>query len=343
MNGKEIIDLTASEDHEVIVLESGDEAAEGPSKKRARRTPTASSSNGDMRSRQSSGKTDTTNGGAEAGAEGGKKRKVRRGGKGKAVGAEQKGGDEDKDGDVIELRTEESVQTTREGSNERIAEGSSKVVAEGSGKAKAKDQVIRSLLDRLADAETVESEEKDSNSKPSKRKKNKKRKRRDNDTDRERTQTGQDFAIVTGQEDIPDSSLFFVDEAPSEIPSAAKPSTSASVPAPSNKSETTTEEDKPSLLLPPHVSVFEHQGDAPIQIIPPAPLDSDDEDYIQYLDYDDDRRVSRFVSPLRAIQFSPCIIGWCCSLLRRPRRACRGKSFSSQTDCLQELRRGRGT
>ncbi|GLB33786.1 putative zinc finger protein [Lyophyllum shimeji] len=49
---------------------------------------------------------------------------------------------------------------------------------------------------------------------------------------------------------------------------------------------TSDTQEKPSdaLLLPAHVSVF---GNEPVQILPPTNMASDDEDYIDYLDYDE--------------------------------------------------------
>jgi protein AIR1/2 len=67
--------------------------------------------------------------------------------------------------------------------------------------------------------------------------------------------------------------LFFVDVEPVPIPAAhiLDPST---VP----------DELGDKLLLPAHVSIF---GLAPVEILPTSNTDLDDEDYIEYLDYDD--------------------------------------------------------
>jgi protein AIR1/2 len=74
---------------------------------------------------------------------------------------------------------------------------------------------------------------------------------------------------------VPDNALFYVDETPTALPAAAR-YTSA------------TAEESPALILPPHVSVF---GETPAAILPAEPLDSDEDDYIEYLDYDN-RKVS---------------------------------------------------
>ncbi|KAF5388025.1 hypothetical protein D9615_000391 [Tricholomella constricta] len=70
--------------------------------------------------------------------------------------------------------------------------------------------------------------------------------------------------------------LFFIDVAPALLPPTAlfaSTSNSAAKGKPSN-----------ALLLPAHVSVF---GTEPVEILLPATADSDEEDYIDYLDFDD--------------------------------------------------------
>ena len=58
---------------------------------------------------------------------------------------------------------------------------------------------------------------------------------------------------------------------------------------------TSTNIDK--LLLPPHISVLELNGKTPIvEIKAPQPLDSDEEDYIDYIEYDGDQVVSKLVA-----------------------------------------------
>lgn len=48
------------------------------------------------------------------------------------------------------------------------------------------------------------------------------------------------------------------------------------------------------LLLPSHVAIFHDNGPIPVEVIPPQKLSSDDEEYIEYLDYED-RKVSSVV------------------------------------------------
>lgn len=83
--------------------------------------------------------------------------------------------------------------------------------------------------------------------------------------------------------------LFFEDVVRADVPTTvtiqekpSKPAHPAEVP----------DEPSATLLLPAHVSVLDQ--DASVDQQQPAPLpasDSEDEDYIEYLDYDDDRRV----------------------------------------------------
>ena len=273
MDAKEIIDLTASDDHEVIVLESGDEN-EGPSTKRPRRMP----SNGAERTY---GETSTDEkavaNGSEQAAESTKKKKTRgksRRKKRSVVGAE--------DGEIVEVDVTEdsgqvSMEPSRAESRERAFTGeSSKSGVEESSKDTV-DRTVRSLLDRLGDADdhsNCEDVEIKAQSSKEKKKRKKKRKRTDDKP----------------KEEMDD--LFFVDEAPAEVPVTEKFAVVAIAPTvASNKAKEVPQEDQAELLLPAHVSILERSGDAPIQIIAPVPPDSDDEDFIEYLDYDDDRRV----------------------------------------------------
>ncbi|TFY68190.1 hypothetical protein EVJ58_g1168 [Rhodofomes roseus] len=72
--------------------------------------------------------------------------------------------------------------------------------------------------------------------------------------------------------------LFFEDVVRADIPAAAKIQ---------QKDEQPTED----LLLPAHVSVFDQEGVDSAPIVSPPSSDSEDESYIEYLDYDDDRKV----------------------------------------------------
>ena len=92
-----------------------------------------------------------------------------------------------------------------------------------------------------------------------------------------------------------DAQLFFEDVTPTEVPGTGRPS--EPVAGPSNLATSGSDVHSQSdngLLLPAHVSLTENGEDAdggPLKVPTPEGSD-DDEDYIDYLDYDDDRRVS---------------------------------------------------
>ncbi|KAG9317311.1 hypothetical protein JVU11DRAFT_1509 [Chiua virens] len=71
--------------------------------------------------------------------------------------------------------------------------------------------------------------------------------------------------------------LFFFDDAPAPITVDDPPSPQ---PVKSNSDGT-------KLLLPSHVEVFYNDGPVAVEVIPPPKLDSDDDEYIEYLDYED--------------------------------------------------------
>lgn len=272
MDEKDIIDLTTVDDQAIIILDSEDEN-EGPSTKRTRRTPAKSEAG--YKSKAVAGRAEVQSD-TEVVVSSKRKRKPRR--KRRTVVG-------DEDGEIIEVdATEGSEQVSREDSRERMATGeSSKPASERSAKA-AVDKTVRSLLDRITDAEDLRPPDKADDVKPptsedrKKRKKRRKREERDEYPEQVKEQTKED--------------LFFVDDAPAEVPAAAKFAVIVNPNSPVvNAAKLAPHEDKPVLSLPAHVSVFEGSGDAPIEIIAPVPIDSEDEDYIQYLDYDGDRRV----------------------------------------------------
>lgn len=91
----------------------------------------------------------------------------------------------------------------------------------------------------------------------------------------------------SGEED--NSDLFFVDLTPAVIPAARQIHT-----------ETSTEKtDSGRLLVPSHVTVL---GSTPVQIISQPLSDSEDEDFIDYLDYDDNK-VCSLVLRLRTVNW----------------------------------------
>lgn len=98
------------------------------------------------------------------------------------------------------------------------------------------------------------------------------------------------------------NNLFFEDVARSEVPSTVKIREQPTKPA-----QTVEVLDEPSaaLLLPAHVSVLDQDIVVnPHQAVPPAESDSDDEGGIEYLDYDDDRRVRRVTLSCLCVAFN---------------------------------------
>jgi protein AIR1/2 len=281
-NDKEIIDLT--EDREVIVLESEDEVEETPSGKHAREPIRSTSTN--LASEEINDISILAVNTAK---------KIRRGSRKKkrkvtVVGAEE--------GEIVELDVEESVQVSREESREQTEVEVSVAAAEiEPSKVKPKDSSIRTLLERLADADERTPADSFGDTTPSgsksRKKKNKKRKREDKEPDDSNNPPNGEDALpnANGTDDPLGPPLFFIDEKPGDIPTSAKFSAPSSVLVNSGKPDDKKNADAATLLLPNHVSVFEGDTSAPIQIIAAPIIDSDDEDYIEYLDYDDDRRV----------------------------------------------------
>ncbi|KAH7914314.1 hypothetical protein BJ138DRAFT_1057110 [Hygrophoropsis aurantiaca] len=76
--------------------------------------------------------------------------------------------------------------------------------------------------------------------------------------------------------------LFFFDATPVPVPETAKLSDEHEQPTPSGG-------ESDALLLPAHVSILHTtiNGAIPVQILPPETPDSDEDDYIEYLDYED--------------------------------------------------------
>ena len=78
------------------------------------------------------------------------------------------------------------------------------------------------------------------------------------------------------------ATIFFIDVAPNlEV----DPQTLYTAPSTKHSEK----ENEKNLLLPSHVAIF---GDSPVEIIPVVPTEEDD-DFIDYLDYDDSKVVSR--------------------------------------------------
>lgn len=104
---------------------------------------------------------------------------------------------------------------------------------------------------------------------------------RERETDRKRRKKDRERERERDEEPpIPDNQLFFVDDGPAALPPAAR------------YVAATAKEEPNGLILPAHVSVF---GETPVTILPATAQDSDeDEDYIEYLDYDNRKDFVRY-------------------------------------------------
>jgi hypothetical protein len=92
--------------------------------------------------------------------------------------------------------------------------------------------------------------------------------------------------------------LFFIDVKPAPVPSTNGPTLSR--PPAAGTGETST--DAPALFLPAHVSVLPsaNGSSVPVKIIEETEVHSDDEEFIEYLDYDDRKvRVFNHATPVR--------------------------------------------
>ncbi|TFK55680.1 hypothetical protein OE88DRAFT_1804497 [Heliocybe sulcata] len=97
------------------------------------------------------------------------------------------------------------------------------------------------------------------------------------------------------------ASLFFIDLAPARLSGSVETKageSSKSIDARQafeGSSSITTKHDATKLLLPGHVTVLNGGDEIPVEIITRPEDESDDDSYIQYLDYDDDRKAPGMV------------------------------------------------
>lgn len=302
-NEKEIIDLTG--EHEVIVLDSDRET---PSPSKARSARAANGRNGGKSSSKPvSGRSSQSGAVArghtpeqEAGSNSQSKPKKPRRKKKRKHTVVKEGGE---DGELAEFESAAvSVEPSREPSTERTPGGSGKSSPKGKNSAKKnKPKGSRAPSEEVADVtdsdEGNDTEDdidaileelgtpRDHGKSKAVRKRERKRKRRDRVLRRD-----QEEGPSRKRSRSPEAAqLFYVDDKPAEIPPNAKFISSAPSAQPTISVQKGEIEDV-QLLLPSHISVLKDVGDAPIEIIQQPPVDSDD-DYIEYLDYDDDRRV----------------------------------------------------
>jgi hypothetical protein len=170
--------------------------------------------------------------------------------------------------EVIDLTTE---------SPDRPASNTLDPSARDGRKLKRKKKISNS---KSGTPEGVPSTLNDSNERNTKLDRSSKRKRI-HETPKSNEKRGQAHKRDSGEPDKSDSAadLFFVDLSPAAIPS---------IPVPQESISTTNGENEKvgKLLLPSHVTVF---GDALVEIISQPLSDSDDDEFIKYLDYEDTR------------------------------------------------------
>ncbi len=301
MASNEVIDLTASDDHEVIVLSDDDEDTANVPKPRTSRKPKFTEDNEegliwtvDEPAQQAANKhirENETTGAYNSQEPQRKEKKPRRKKKRKQVIV----GDAE-DGEIIEIEmTEDSAQVSREQSRERTGKDNNRRGGRGDPEILVEDEELppKSLLSRLqmqegSSRDPPSTSETPKDSKVS-RKREKKRKRRENGLEQEGASSSRPRSHTPSpkRDAAPDTALFFLDDTPAEVAANLKP---PRFEVHKGAAEVVTEKkEEPMLLLPAHVSVFGEEGQVPMEIIAPLPVDSDDEDYIEYLDYDDDR------------------------------------------------------
>lgn len=299
---KEIIDLTS--DREIIVLDSEPEdTTAGPLKLPITRSPPPSQQSAQASSTVVNATpcsaTQTRSNSLEVGSssqgQDDKRRKARRKKRKSSVVVEKEDGE---DGEIEEVLVTEKEQPVH---SLGASDDPESYTETKSSKGKEKERDSRRVLSRGGSPEcwrTASAEEReDSTPRPKNpkdaRKREKKRKRRDKV--RQRDQDGQRARSETPNKAAEELPLFYIDEEPADIPVSSKPTTDPLPNKPAPKPNETAQGNPLGLLLPAHVTVFEDNGDIPIEILPPPPLDSEDDDYIEYLDYDDNRRVSTFL------------------------------------------------
>lgn len=149
------------------------------------------------------------------------------------------------------------------------------------------EEEIQEIGPPAAASEVVLHKSKDKK-KPSEEKRKKKRSKEKNAHRDNLQESGQRIHKDSGSRDQEDAPMFYIDEKPSILPNLPPPPTA-------NHTQTTLppshpkDESSSKLLLPEHVKVF---GSTPFEIIVPP---EQDEDFIDYLDYDPSSRKVRRV------------------------------------------------
>ncbi|PCH40782.1 hypothetical protein WOLCODRAFT_143221 [Wolfiporia cocos MD-104 SS10] len=108
----------------------------------------------------------------------------------------------------------------------------------------------------------------------------------------------QDLAPPTPSGNDATDSLFFIDVVKAEVPLAARLQEPSANDVSAAQAQGQIESQPTALLLPAHISVLEGTEEPEVvEILPQPKADSDDESYIEYMDYDNDQRVRYFEQP----------------------------------------------
>ncbi|KAI0089241.1 hypothetical protein BDY19DRAFT_132957 [Irpex rosettiformis] len=294
-SSQEIIDLTRSDGPEVIVLDD-DGPSQSSTGKEPRRSGAAKETKRDTPLEEDSEVIVIEDEEEQQSSKPSKKRKkARRKKKRSLVDAE--GGE---DGEVLEVETANtSTQISREVSDVDSIGQEQDVPSRTPGKRSKRNAKERlGLLARITDVPALlqqdliedNSEDDGDDTLDGSKSSNKlKRKRKTREKPRANRKPSKQNKEPSPPSDEPPP--FFIDNGPAELPNN---SLSVLPPpvllAPLAVSDGSIHTDNNKLLLPPHVSVLYLNGDTPIvEIKAPEPLDSDEEDYIDYVDYDGDQ------------------------------------------------------
>ncbi|CCM03346.1 uncharacterized protein FIBRA_05475 [Fibroporia radiculosa] len=227
------------------------------------------------------------------------------------------------DGEIVESSVQVSREPSRErtsstsqpGEDQRAPKTNERPQSEkGKDKRKEGVQNSKSLLDRLSSprAKSKNETQWDEDGQREKDSTRRRRKSRSPDTRRERERDGRrrerspaprrrNMAPPSSKRENENAPIFYIDVQKTEM-SGSLTKTTTSI-AYSEKENERTQVDPPVLILPSHVSVFSGNGVDPVQILSPPHEEGDEEDnYIEYLDYDDDRRAPGMIRYFETVQ-----------------------------------------
>lgn len=297
---QEIIDLTKSDEPEIIMLDDDDSAQDTSAGKESRSSNASGQAKHDISREDGEVVIVIDDDTEQQTTKPSKKRKKPRRKKKRSVVIAEGG----EDGEVVEVETaNNSEQVSREVSDDD-SDDEERVASNASSSKKTKEGP--SLLARIQDApgpvehdqeEDVSERNADDDS-PDKPETSSKAKKKRKVREKQRVNKKPSKRNAEPSPPLDEPPPFFVDASSAELPNSVMtvlPPPALLAPLGAVEGSTSTNIDK--LLLPPHVSVLELNGKTPIvEIKAPQPLDSDEEDYIDYVEYDGDQVVSKPVA-----------------------------------------------